>query len=312
MTEINLIKIDGKPLQKLIEVISNGIGTIYKPRAIKNKADAEAYRIKIIERAKSQALAERKEIEAEALERMQTRLLHKEATRQLNIDNVSNIAAELLNDETSVSDEPVNEDWTSRFFNIVEDISDEEMQMLWGKILADEVKQPKSYSLRTLEMLKNLSKEEAEIFTKFAQLKMTSGDSNIIYNHDNGKFLESEFGITLSDRLLLIELGLIYSEKKINFGFNLTDNYKQSIFLDYGQKRIVLYTHSQTLKHGIQVLMFTKIGVELSRLIEPTFNLNYLEKICSSFKGPNVIIKYGDLISQSNGELAIVNEMEYS
>lgn len=31
MPEFNLIKLEGKPLEKLIEVISNGIGTLYKP-----------------------------------------------------------------------------------------------------------------------------------------------------------------------------------------------------------------------------------------------------------------------------------------
>ena len=75
----------------------------------------------------------------------------------MNIDNVTQIAAEQLSQEDFVSEEPVEEDWTTRFFNIVEDISDEEMQRLWGKILAGEVKQPKSYSLRTLELLKKIN-----------------------------------------------------------------------------------------------------------------------------------------------------------
>src|SRR5690606_25427708 len=118
-------------------------------------------------------------------------------------------AADDLRNEQSVTDEPLDEDWKTRFFNIAEDISNEEMQSLWGKILAGEIKQPKSYSLRTLELLKNLSKEEAEVFTKFAQLRITTANNNVIYNEDHGEFLKSEFGITFLDRLLLTELGLI-------------------------------------------------------------------------------------------------------
>ena len=34
MGDLNIIKLDAKPLEKLIEVVSNGIGTIYRPRAI--------------------------------------------------------------------------------------------------------------------------------------------------------------------------------------------------------------------------------------------------------------------------------------
>ena len=42
MPEINLIKLEGKPFEKLIEVISKGIGTLYKPRAIRKEADSKA------------------------------------------------------------------------------------------------------------------------------------------------------------------------------------------------------------------------------------------------------------------------------
>ena len=33
------INIDGKPLEKLIEVVSNGIGTLYRPRKIRKEAE---------------------------------------------------------------------------------------------------------------------------------------------------------------------------------------------------------------------------------------------------------------------------------
>ena len=72
--EVALIKIDGKPFEKLIEVVSNGIGTLYRPRAIRQEADAKAYEIKVIEKAKNEAIAEGKLIEAENLSRINDRL----------------------------------------------------------------------------------------------------------------------------------------------------------------------------------------------------------------------------------------------
>lgn len=312
MAEINLIKIDGKPLEKLIDVISKGIGTVYRPRAIRKEAEAKSYEIEIIERAKSKALAEGKEIDADVYERIQERLLHKETKRQNNIDSVSQIAAEQLSQEKTISDEPVDDDWSARFFNIVEDISDEEMQNLWGRILAGEVKQPKSYSLRTLELLKNLSKEEASIFTKFANIRLASGDKHLIYNADNGKFLETEFGITFSDRLLLTELGLIASENNLEFSFNPTNKVKTTNLLSYGNKGIVLHRAEDTPKQALQVLVFTKTGIELSRLVSQPFNENYIEKVCSSFKHPNVKIEYGDLVQMPNGQIMLFNKIEYN
>src|SRR5690606_7233918 len=93
-------------------------------------------------------------------ERTQSRIDHREAQKQLNLENVTAYAAEQLLNEQPVTDEPIDEDWKTRFFNIAEDVSNDEMQALWGRILAGEIKNPKSYSLRTLELLRNFSKEE--------------------------------------------------------------------------------------------------------------------------------------------------------
>lgn len=310
MPEINLIKLDGKPFEKLIEVISKGIGTLYRPRAIRKEADSKAYEIGIIEQAKSKAIAEGKELEAETYIRIQERLLFKETERQKSIDNVVEIAAEQLKNDNDISDEPVDKDWSKRFFNIVQDVSDEEMQALWGRILAGETKQPNSYSKRTLELLKNLSKDEAEIFTKFAELKIVSGNNSFVYNNDDGDFLNKKFGITFSDRLLLNELGLIASENNLEFSYPATNQNKNTTVMNYGNKGIVLYRNENTPQQAIQVLVFTKSGIELSKLIEQNSNLDYIEKICSSFVNENVKIEYGDLL-QSNRGLMLINKIEY-
>ena len=35
-----------KPVEKLEEIVSNAIGTLYEPRKVRKLADAEAYRLK--------------------------------------------------------------------------------------------------------------------------------------------------------------------------------------------------------------------------------------------------------------------------
>lgn len=312
MGEFNLIKFDGKPIEKLIDVVSKGIGTLYKPKAIRKEAVAKAFEIEVIERAKTMALAEGKEVDAETLARIEERFVYKEIKRQNNIDSITKIAAEQLSQETEVSEEPVDEDWTTRFFNITEDILDEEMQTLWGRILAGEIKQPKSFSLRTLELLKNLSKEEAEVFSKFSNLKIVSGVSHMIYNQDNGKFLDDEFGIKFTDRLLLNELGLISSENNLEFSFNETKEVASINYIEYGSKGIFLHRPKDTPKQSIKVLVFTKSGMELSKLIEPEINMDYLKKICSGFVMPNVKIEYEDKVNLLDGKVMLINKSEYN
>jgi hypothetical protein len=243
--------------------------------------------------------------------RTENRIDYQQNKKQLNLETVTAFAAEELKNEEPITDEPVDEDWTTRFFNIAEDISNEEMQALWGRILAGEIKKPKSYSLRTLELLKNLSKEEAECFMKFCEAKVTSSNTQFIYNQDNGKLLEDEFGISFSDRLLMTELGLISSENNLEYSFNPTQQNKVTVLMNYGKKGIVLYRNENVPKQAIKVLLFTKTGIELSRLIEQKVNQNYMEKICSSFIHKGVKIEYGDFIEAPNGQIMLLNKKEY-
>lgn len=157
-TWMNLsINIDSKPIEKLIDVVSSAVGKLYEPVGTKRRADAEAYKIKVETKAEIIASLEPRELEQDFIARTEQRIAYQEIKKQQNIEETVSIAAKQLRNEESVSNKAVNEYWSTRFFRIVEDVSDEDMQALWGQILAGEVKEPGTYSLRTLEILKNLS-----------------------------------------------------------------------------------------------------------------------------------------------------------
>ena len=82
--------------------------------------------------------------------------------KQNNLETVVLHASNELNDDSEVSDEPVDDYWATRFFDMASDISGEDMQILWGKILAGEIKCPNSYSIRTLELLRSLTTQEIQ------------------------------------------------------------------------------------------------------------------------------------------------------
>ena len=93
------------------------------------------------------------------------RIQFQEEKRQSNIGQVVTKAALELEGK-EVRDHEPDHDWTARFFNDVQDVSSEEMQQLWGKILAGEVESPGSTSLRTLSILKNLDQSTANTFQR--------------------------------------------------------------------------------------------------------------------------------------------------
>lgn len=104
-------------------------------------------------------------------ERATARVQMLEQKRQENVENiVGNAYEEIKNDPSDAVEEgKVEADWTTRFFRLAEDVSDEDMQRIWAKLLAGEAKRPGSISPRTLDVLKNLTKSEALIFQKACQ-----------------------------------------------------------------------------------------------------------------------------------------------
>lgn len=82
-------------------------------------------------------------------------------------------------------------DWLMRFFDAVGNISNKDLQQLWAKVLAGEIAEPKTCSLRTLDMIRNMSSEEAEIFSHLCKYVMRSGNS---YYIDSIGFMSDEEG----------------------------------------------------------------------------------------------------------------------
>lgn len=60
-------------------------------------------------------------------------------------------------------------DWLMRFYDSVGCTSNDVLQDLWAKILAGEINHPNSCSLRTLDILKNVTEKEARVFEKLCK-----------------------------------------------------------------------------------------------------------------------------------------------
>jgi hypothetical protein len=166
---VSLVNLDGlsEPLAKLVEAIRSGCGVLYEPTQIRRraKADADASLIKM------KADLAIRDLAARAEERVKA----KELRRQQNIESIVEQAAQFLPE--TVSSEKVDEDWTVQFFENCQDVGNEEMQSLWAKLLAGEVAKPGSFSLRTLQIVKTMSKDDAELFTRFSSYVWQDKDS---------------------------------------------------------------------------------------------------------------------------------------
>lgn len=320
------------PIDKLMDILSSSVGRISKPYFDRKDVDTKAYEIKKIAQARAEemkiianavnenfqltgsieykkdkiTISSPKEIPIEKQnplllnppieERAQERLNFQDAKKQLNIENITAFAAEELKNEPPITDEALDEDWTTRFFGIAEDISNEEMQALWGKILAGEIKQPKTYSLRTLELIRNLSKIEANTFMKVANFAIKSGNANYLFTGKNDEILKEKYNINYSDRALLTEIGLIQPGTFVNYQLLQQPNDSQRIFTS-GHIIIIVKIKANTPTVQMPVDVFSNSGNELLRLIKSTPPIEYLASIANSIKSENVDIKYAHILA---------------
>lgn len=287
------VNIDGKPLEKLIEVVSNGIGTIYRPRKIRKEADAQAYAIKVLEKAKAEAGAESLMIETETAERISQRLVAKEVRRQENIDTVVEMAANNLAG-AEVSDKPVDGDWASRFFDIVQDVSREEMKTLWAKVLAKEIERPSSYSMRTLELLRNISFEEAELFVKLSDFVLKQNGCFVFMNGDD----LDRYGLSYIELAKLREAGLLHTGEMVTRTYTSRQADVSQSVLIYGQKVVILTIQPNTKNIVMPVILLTQAGREIYELVEHKDNLDYLKEFAAFIKKANdtASVKYSRIL----------------
>ena len=104
-----------------------------------------------------------------------TQLIEFQGRKRLaNTRSVVEDAADELGDKEVSNHEP-DHDWTARFFNDIQDVSSEEMQSLWAKVLAGEVEKPGSTSIQTLSILKILTKRQLDFLGSSAPSVYRSG-----------------------------------------------------------------------------------------------------------------------------------------
>jgi hypothetical protein len=95
----------------------------------------------------------------------------------------------------------IEDDWLNFYAKLAEDKSSAELQQLFGRILAGEIRKPGSFSLRTLQLVSTLSKEDAEAIAKF--LPYAIEDQGIAIRKD----LSSQ--PTVDTRLRMEDIGVI-------------------------------------------------------------------------------------------------------
>jgi hypothetical protein len=311
-------------LGKMVEVIGRGIGTVYKPYHLKRLSEV---RVKQIEDSSAAASLQgevksieftdesfklsyqrsllKKDVSQDLVNAAQVRFIEREVRRQINIESTIQKAALSFDDEEKVTDEEISQEWIDRYFDSIQDISNEDLQELWAKVLAGEIKKSSSFSLRTLDILKNMTTDEAEIFAKVAKISIDMGTACILINDLN--LLSQYYELSYSDILLLNDIGLLNSKDTLVYQFDPIKKASSTGF-SIGNLVAIISYGSNTPNLSIKSFALTKSGTDLCRLVEKEKDSFYepiIQKLAIILKSNDSVKLYISTGSNKN------NAMQY-
>lgn len=266
-----------KPANTLIEKISEATGGIFKPFQIKRVAQAEAEASIIKARADVQI--------TELHQRSMQRFFLEEAKKQQNIEQITAKAIPQLNENSQPK--KIDDDWIVNFFDKSRLISNDEMQNLWSKILANEANSPGSYSKRTVNLMSTLDKSDAEMITLLGNFSFIIDNYvPLIFDIENEIYKKN--GVTFGMLKHLDSIGIISFEslsgyRRQNMPKKFLASYMNKAYIFDFEKEINNINIGKVILNDTgQQIMNLCIKSEIKDFKEYVFNLWIKDKVSIS------------------------------
>jgi len=253
MSDNSLIKFGGnltKPATVLIEKVSDAVGGIFKPYQMVRVAKAVAE----VERIREESKIEVSDISRRAM----NRFFVEEAKKQANIEDITKKALPHLEKDSSPQD--VEDDWIANFFDKSRIIADKDMQELWARVLADEANSPGAFSKKSVNLLADLDKSDAELFRSLCGFCWLIGNIvPLVYDLSNEIYKCN--GVTFGTLSHLENLGFIQYTDIV--GFMRSGLPKQGTVLYYGRPMVLTFPKDTDNVLELGKVLLTRAGQQL-------------------------------------------------
>jgi hypothetical protein len=210
---------------------------------------------------------------------------------------------ELQNDSSDPLQDSPQDDWLLRWRECAAGVSSDELQQIWGKVLAGEVKSPGRFSLRTLEFLRNLSQTEAQAIERISPFVI----SGVLYR-GNDAVLEAE-GVSFSDLLAMQELGVLAGVDglglEITWNSNATASFQKALTC---HGALILATAPDPNKIiKLKVCTVTAIGKQVLSLGSFSPNAKMVESVATAIKALGFDVQVGSYFQVGPDQVQPVN-----
>ncbi len=225
--------------------------------------------------------------------------------REVNVSKAIIYAeAELENDPLPPPEKNISDDWLYRWRDSAGTVSNDELQNLWGRLLAGEIKSPGSFSLRTLEFLKNLSHEEATSISKLSPFVI----DGVIFRGDK-ELLDKE-GITYGYLLLMQELGILSGVEALKLTITKTSVEENQFLCGLCSNGYVLIVKNEDAnkKFTLQACPVTSIGKQILRLGSFSPNIGYMRRVGEVIKEQGFEVQLAKYSEIENNQIHCFDE----
>ena len=183
--------------------------------------------------------------------------------REVNVAKaIIHAEAELRDNPQKPPDREINEDWLYRWRDYAGAVSSGDLQSLWGRLLAGELKSPGSYSFRTLEFIRSLSSEEAKEISLLSRFVLES-----LIVRSQKELLDAD-GISFGFLMKMQNLGVVFGVESV--GLKVThksvepDRFIRAL---RSNGRVLVVTHDDPQKVlTLEAYSITDVGKEVLRL----------------------------------------------
>lgn len=210
---------------------------------------------------------------------------------------------ELQKDSSEPSQDSPQDDWLLRWRECAAGVSSDELQQIWGKVLAGEVKSPGRFSLRTLEFLRNLSQAEAQAIERISPFVI----SDVLYRGDD-VILEAE-GVSFSDLLAMQELGVLAGVDglglEVTWNSTATASFQKALTCHGALILATAPDPSKIIK--LTVCTVTAIGRQVLSLGSFLPNAKMVESVAMAIKALGFDVQVGNYFQVGPGRVKPVN-----
>ncbi len=208
------------------------------------RAEARA-RVKLID-ASAHQIAQQMKTDPEYARAAASKFAQRIVRERVNIDQVSEIAAVdlksqplALENENEPEAPPISEDWLNAFESEAAQMSSEQMQRLFGRILAGEIRRPTSYSIKTIKLMSQLDNRAATLFSLLCSLSISTRvpssnvilDARVVSMGNAGSNSLQAYGLGFDALNVLHEYGLIISDFNSYMDFRTAVAHESRIML---------------------------------------------------------------------------------